>query len=152
MTKHLCSYYVSTSDEHFHLHPELIARKDEADASFFVCQTCANAMKKHNSKAPSQSISAGRDYGLFSRIDIEEPNALEEMLLAEVRTYSVVAKVHVPNAKRTAATRHVLKGHMIGFFHDGPKEIIKHFMQLTQRLGKLNGNLILEEQLRSPRH
>ena len=49
------------------------------------------------------------------------------MLLAEVRTYSVVVKLHVPHMRRDASTRKMLRGHMIGFLHDGPKEVIKSF-------------------------
>ena len=127
MTKHLRSYYVSAPQEYFHLHPELIARKGHDDAYFCLCQTCANAMKKPHGKPPSQSIAGGRDYGLLARVAVEEPNALEEMLLAEDRTYSVVVKLHVPHMRRDASTRKMLRGHMIGFFHDGPKEVIKSF-------------------------
>ena len=84
-------------------------------------------MKKPKGNPPMQTLAAYRDYGLFSRIQVDEPNALEEMALVEVRTYSVVAKIHLPNVSKIAAARTVLRGHMIAFVHDGPLLIQRYF-------------------------
>ena len=80
-------------------------------------------------KPPPQSLAAGRDYGVLSRIRVngkplEMPNASEALAIADVRLYSVVAKVYVPDAALMPA-RSVLKTHCIAFVHDAPKLISK---------------------------
>ena len=58
---------------------------------------------------------------------METPSQLEALALADVRCYSLVAKVHVPNIRTNDASRSVLRGHMISFIHDGPKVLGQHF-------------------------
>jgi hypothetical protein len=81
-----------------------------------LCARCATAFdkavpkgkprrSKKPKKPPAHSIASGRDYGLLSRIGLERPNAAEQLALADVRTYGVVAKIHVPEQPTTKATR-----------------------------------------------
>ena len=88
----------------------------------YLCRRCYMAAQKPTGAPPSQSLAAGRDYGVLSRIHIngqalEMPNALEALAIADVRLYSVVAKVYVPDAALMPA-RTVLKTHCIAFVHD----------------------------------
>lgn len=136
-TGRLKSYYITTNGAHLHLHPELVGQHDDGEDYMNLCKTCARATIKGEDTAPPQTIAAGRDFGLFSRIDVDTPNAMEEMILANVRTYSLVAKVHITNTRTTAATRSLLHGHMIAFVHDGPQII-------TQYLNEAHLNSLLD--------
>ena len=52
-------------------------------------------------------------------------SAFEQLMLSDVRTYSLTAKVHVLGGQ--ACARSLLLGHMISFCHDGPKTLSMHF-------------------------
>jgi hypothetical protein len=123
----LRSYCVTSTDAYFHVHPELLGEDEAGNEYVCLCQTCAAAARQPDARPPPQSIAAGRDFGLFSRINVAMPNETEEMALADVRTYSMVAKVHIPNVRVTSATRVLLRGHMIAFLHDAPAVLTKHF-------------------------
>ena len=123
----LRSYCVTSTDGYFHVHPELLGGDEAGNEYVCLCHPCAAAARDAEARPPPQSIAAGRDFGLFSRINVDMPNETEEMALVDVRTYSMVAKVHIPNVCVTTATRVVLRDHMIAFLHDGPAVVSKHF-------------------------
>ena len=62
---------------------------------------------------------------MFSHLGLERPSALEALLLADVRTYSLTAKVHVPG--QSCAARTLLRGHTIAFVHEGPSTVSTNF-------------------------
>ena len=121
------SFFRAEDDSIFHVHPELVGEQGDGTPTIFLCPTCAKAADTPEGRPPPQSIAGGRDYGSLKRIDIEWPGATEELALADVRLYSLVTKVHIPNCRNNAANRRVLRGHVIAFVHDGPAVILKHF-------------------------
>ena len=135
-TSKLWSYYCSQTHgggtAFYHLHPELVAFDSEAvKETTFLCSNCSAHVKSPSKGAPSDSIAAGKDFGLLSRLklngqSLEMPNPLEEMVLSDYRLYSMVAKVHVPDAVGMPARR-ILHGHMISFMHDAPQVLHQHF-------------------------
>ena len=89
--------------------------------------------------APPLSIANGVDYGCLSRLGewLEPPGATECLALAEVRLYSLTAKVHAPG--RNAAglpARDVLRGHFIAFVHDAPT-VVREWWDATWARGVL---------------
>ena len=125
-TKYIRSFFATSDTEAWHVHPELIDVEADGRHSAHLCPTCA-AASRPGANAPDASIAGGRDFGLLSRIDVESPSDVEELALADVRTYSMVAKIHVPGVRATEASRTVLRGHFIAFVHDGPQVLGKHF-------------------------
>ena len=122
----LRSYYEMTPQEIFHVHPEFVdVDPDTAASSVHLCEGCCRAAFSKTGMAPKGSIAAGCDYGLLTRLGLEPPSAFETLLLADVRTYSLTVKVHVPG--QWCAARQILRGHMIAFVHDGPQIVYKHF-------------------------
>ena len=93
-----------------HLHPEFVVLEEVMEEGektkrvvMRLCRHCYMAAQQPMGKPPPQSLAAGCDYGVLSRIRIncqalEMPNALEALAIADVRLYSVVAKVYVPDA------------------------------------------------------
>ncbi|KAJ1448838.1 hypothetical protein M885DRAFT_623082 [Pelagophyceae sp. CCMP2097] len=57
---------------------------------------------------PKYSLAADVDYGCLSRLGVDIPNAAEDLVLTDVRVYSLVHKVHVPNQPKLAGVRTVL--------------------------------------------
>ena len=122
----LRSYYPDCDDAFYHVHPELL-ELDRASgaASARLCSICGAASKKPSATPPQTSLAAGCDYGLFSRMGPERPSALEALVFADVRTYSLTAKVHVPG--QWCAARTLLRGHMFAFVHEGPSTVSLRF-------------------------
>ena len=58
---------------------------------------------------------------------LKRPSALEALGLADVRTYSVTAKVHVPGQWRAART--LLRGHILTPVHEGPSTVSVYFVE-----------------------
>ncbi|KAJ1456406.1 hypothetical protein M885DRAFT_616256 [Pelagophyceae sp. CCMP2097] len=58
-------------------------------------------------KPPKYSLAADVrvDYGCLSRLGVGIPNAAEDLVLADVRVYSLVHKVHVPNQPKLVGVR-----------------------------------------------
>ncbi len=124
--KLLRSWYAADTGEYFHLHKELVYNDAKTGASMApLCEACSKAAADPSGPPPATSIAAGCDYGLLSRLGLEPPSAFEVLLLADVRTYALTAKVHVPG--QWCAARELLRGHMIAFVHDGPAILSKHF-------------------------
>ena len=126
-TKYIKSFFAISATTAWHVHPELVQTEKDGRHSANLCPTCATAATKDVGAAPNTSIAGGRDFGLLSRINVELPTEVEEMALADVRTYSMVAKVHVPGMRTDETSRTVLRGHFIAFVHDGPQVLGKHF-------------------------
>ena len=119
------SFWVSSDGQYYHLHPELVDICSDGECTVYLCAPCAAASKKPCGPAPPNSIAGGLDYGVLSRIGIEPLSSFEQLLLSDVRTYSITAKVHVPNGY--AHARSLLRGHLISFCHDGPTALSEHF-------------------------
>ena len=124
--KRIRSFFATDSGQLFHIHPELVDVDVESRAaSMSLCEPCSRAVAQPSGRAATYSIAGGCDFGLLSRLGLEPSSALEALVLADVRTYSLTAKVHVPG--QWCAARHVLKGHMIAFVHDGPSVVSQYF-------------------------
>ena len=83
----LRSYYRDRDDAFYHVHPELLELdRTSGAASARLCSLCGTASKKPSATPPRTSLAAGCDYGLFSRMGLERPSALEALVLADVRT------------------------------------------------------------------
>ena len=69
--------------------------------------------KKKANRGPKRSIANGVDFGLLERLRspsgrrLDMPGAAEKLALADVRTYSLVAKVRVPGQPRKEEDREV---------------------------------------------
>ncbi|CAK0875791.1 unnamed protein product [Prorocentrum cordatum] len=98
-TKSIRSYVSIGASARLHLHPELTRTMPDGGHETFLCESCARPLS----------------------------DPAEALALADVRLYSLVAKIHVPGQRSSAASRSVLKGHMIAFVHDGPTAIEAQF-------------------------
>ena len=95
--KNIRSFYAAGERDFFHVHPELVETDaDTGCLTVCLCDTCSKAAAATNGRAPASSIAGGCDYGLLTRLGLELPSALETLGLADVRLYSLTAKVHVP--------------------------------------------------------
>jgi hypothetical protein len=114
----------------FHFHPELVEKDvNKEPVAVFLCSMCGRAATTENAKPPKMSVAGGVDYGSLARLGIAFPSAAEELVLAEVRIYSLVNKVHLPHQPGLVTARSALHGHTIAFFHDGPETIARSFNQ-----------------------
>ena len=131
----IMSSYLSTENgKRYHVHPELVGRKEEID----VCCACLKLVafesepvtdgdeleSKRRTKRRTQlanaclAIAAGHDYGVSSRVARDTPSLLEGILLSENRNYAVIIKVSASSAK-------TMQGDCIVFPQDGPAEGLK---------------------------
>ena len=74
----------------FHLHPELVSETDNG-LQTMICPNCQKHLLKYN--CPPMSISAGVDFGDFTRLLLEPPNLHEQILLSRYQLFVVVVKV-----------------------------------------------------------
>ena len=74
----------------FHLHPELVSETDNG-LQTVICPNCQKHLSKYN--CPPMSISAGVDFGDFTRLLLEPPNLHEQILLSRYWLFFVVIKV-----------------------------------------------------------
>ena len=124
--KLLRSFFDSGNDNLFHVHPEPVEVDPESgEHKVNLCECCSKAAATPTGRPPTYTIAAGCNYGLPTRLGIDPPSAFEALVLADVRTYSLTAKVHVPG--QWCAARTLLRGHMIAFVHDGPSVVSAHF-------------------------
>ena len=105
----------------FHLHAELVEEDPRANGGARVrlcaaCETQARA-PSGSAQAPVGSLAAGWDAGRLDRVQgLELPSATEQLLLSEVRMYSVVLKVTAEGTQGRSS----LRGHMISFIQVVP--------------------------------
>jgi hypothetical protein len=66
----------------YHLHPELVAVDADGTESTHLCPSCSKVLR--NGKVPSLSIAGGVDFGVRSRLGLEELNMHEEVIPAAV--------------------------------------------------------------------
>jgi hypothetical protein len=103
-----------------------------------LCDCCARAAKGSSvEKAPRLSVAGGRDIGWLARLGVDAANDVEMLALADVRTYSLCAKVHAPEASSTDTPRSFLCGDMVSFLHSGP-DVITQFFNDAWRKGVLD--------------
>ena len=74
----------------FHLHPELVSETDNG-LQTMICPNCQKHLSKYN--CPPMPISAGVDFGDFTRLLLEPPNLHEQILLSRFQLFFVVVKV-----------------------------------------------------------
>ena len=74
----------------FHLHPELVSETDNG-LQKMICPNCQKHLSKYNH--PPMSISAGVDFGDFTRLLLDPPNLHEQILLSRCWLFFVVVKV-----------------------------------------------------------
>ena len=74
----------------FHLYPELVSETDNG-LQTMICPNCQKHLSKYNH--PPMSISAGVDFGYFTRLSLEPPNLHEQILLSWYQLFFVVVKV-----------------------------------------------------------
>ena len=67
-----------------HLHPELVSETDNG-LQTMICPNCQKHLSKYNH--PPMSISAGVDFGDFTRLLLEQPNLHEQILLSRYRLF-----------------------------------------------------------------
>jgi hypothetical protein len=123
---HTLRSYYEIGDQKYHVHQELV-KATHSGHFVQLCEKCAVAAvpksKKSTPKAPRDSLAAGLDFGLFSRLNVDQPTAMEVLALAKVRIYSLTAKVRVPGVNEQQHDRRQLCGHLISFMHDGPSKV-----------------------------
>ena len=75
----------------FHLHPELVSETDNG-LQTMICPNCQKHLSKYN--CPPMSISAGVDFGDFTRLLLESPNLHEQILLSRYWLFLLLSRSH----------------------------------------------------------
>jgi hypothetical protein len=122
------SYYRSkASDKFYHIHPESVYEY-EKDEMTILCASCSKwccEWKKGRSKygAPENSIASGVDFGNEKRIGLAPMRDAERKVLAKVRLFHDVIKLHLNHGKgkRVDGTQNKLRGSSIAFRHNAPE-------------------------------
>ena len=87
-----------------------------------ICPNCQKHLSKYNH--PPMSISAGVDFGDFTRLWLELPNLHEQILLSRYQLFFVVVKVSSNRQGRISLdSRSAVKQHAVMFWHDSPEKV-----------------------------
>ena len=116
----LSFYYSNMLNLWFHVHPELVVI-EQGWEWVMLCPTCEKACRA--GEIPRNSIAHGVDFGWARRIGLEEPNLWEQMILAQVRMYTVSVKIARGGQSNFTGQRH--RGNAICFLHDAPEIIVE---------------------------
>ena len=109
----------------FHLHPELVSETDNG-LQTMICPNCQKHLSKCNH--PPMSISAGVDFGDFTRLLLKPPNLHEQILLSRYQLFVVVVKVSSNRQGQISLdSRSAVKQHAVMFRHDSPEKVIDLF-------------------------
>ena len=96
----------------YHLHPELVAVDADGAETTHLCPSCLKVLRK--GRVPSNSIAAGVDFGVRSRLGLEELNMHEEVILSRCRLFQATIKLSTVKGNRVAC-------HAIVFADDSPE-------------------------------
>ena len=96
----------------YHLHPELVAVDAGGVETTHLCPSCLKAVNKRC--VPKLSIAAGVDFGVRSRLGLEELNMHEEVILSRCRLFQATIKLSTIKGNRIAC-------HAIVFADDSPE-------------------------------
>ena len=114
----------------FHLHPEAVheiadSTTGSIDKATVVCHKCNNWIVKSSKSntellPPANSIAAGVDFGVASRLGLQQPSLAEMKVIARHRHFHNVVKVHSNHlvGSRSDCTKCELRGSSSIFCHD----------------------------------
>ena len=113
----------------FHLHPELVSETDNG-LQTMICPNCQKRLSKYN--CPPMSISAGVDFGGFTRLLLEQPNLYDQILLSRYRLFFVVVKVSSNRQGQISLdSRSAVKQHTVMFWHDSQRKSLTSLVEDT---------------------
>ena len=107
----------------FHVHPELVETRDEEEYTRLCC-CCRDSWLE--GKVPKNSIANGIDFGWARRLGLTEPNLWEQMVLSQLRLFTMSVKVMTGGQANFTGQRH--RGNAVCFVHDAPEIVLE---QLT---------------------
>ena len=110
----------------FHLHPELVSETDNG-LQTMICPSWQKNLSQHNH--PPMSISAGVDFGDFTRLLLEQLYFDEQILLSRYQIFFVVVKVSSNRQGQISLdSRSAVKQHVLMFRHESPEKVIDLFI------------------------
>jgi hypothetical protein len=125
---------------YYHLHPELVLKPTTVETKTnpiaMICSDCAKAISC--GKIPVNSIANGVDFGLGSRIGLEDPTARELHIVARIRYYYNIIKIESNTRRLREHQQSAIKGSSIMFEQDAPEVVSNLFSPQT-----MNSNVLL---------
>ena len=124
------SYFESSDNFIYHLHPEFVEKlplplSGDLVEQAKVCAPCWDVLRKDNEHLPKLSIANGIDFGVSSRIKLSQLRLAEQYLIARARLYVSVIKLKGNfNISRQSAKQ----GHVITFPQPESAELAAEYL------------------------